>query len=162
MKLDFVHMAMLRDAKKFKHEGKITTNSTSDEKKGFYMEGNKYDAIAYDNFTTLKRYGKLIERLDKNKDVMAFLQGVSPSMIVELMDLATDPKIPSKVRLDAVKDILDRAGYGKVNKHAVATVNATDSKEALISMLLGTEKALNAEGIEIVHDEQEADSTKTE
>lgn len=109
---------------------------------------------AYDNQEALTKFATAIEMLEKTKDVGAFLGAVSPKMAIELVCLASNGD-NKKVQLSAIQDILDRAGYGKVNKHAVARVSVTESKDALISLLLGANNALKAEGIEIVEDDND-------
>jgi len=111
---------------------------------------------AIDNHRNLKKLTDWIYRLQTGKtQVNTFFEGMAPEAAMELSALMFDSAVPHKVRLDAIRDFLDRAGYSKVNKHAVAAVDPSQSKQAMISLLLGSTKALKAEGIEIEDDEPE-------
>lgn len=112
-------------------------------------------AIAIDQKNVISKHIDLLERLASTKDVHDFLQGASPEMIAEIFILAKDPETPGKVKLEAARDILDRAGYTKVTKHAIARFDATTSKETIISSILGNAKILENAGIEIVDDDED-------
>lgn len=111
-------------------------------------------AFVIDNAHSLLQMKSHIEKLSKTRDVQGFIQDVSPEAVVELAALAMSSD-NEKVKMDALRDLLDRAGFGKVQKHAVARVDAKDSKEAIIAHIMGAKKALEKNGIEIVDEEDE-------
>ena len=95
-----------------------------------------------------------IKRLAKTKDVQGFLEDCAPKMALELVNLALTGE-NEKIKLEAIKDMLDRAGHGKITKTANINIDASQSKEALISFIKGARKELNEEGIEIVEDPED-------
>lgn len=113
----------------------------------------KEDAIidAIDQRDVIMKHASWISKLREGKiDVNQFFGSVAPDVAVELLNLAVNGS--EKARLAAVTDLLDRAGFSKVQKHALATVDASQSKEALLSLLLGSSKELKEEGIEVIDD----------
>jgi len=66
----------------------------------------------------LEKYEKDLEKLGQGTlDLPAFLRQLAPQMIKNL--LITSEKTESdKLKVDIAQDLLDRAGYGKVQKHA--------------------------------------------
>jgi hypothetical protein len=118
-------------------------------------------AKAIDNKNTILRILNVLDRLERTKDVQGAIQDIAPDVFVDLVILAKEAK-GEKVKLAAIQDLLDRAGYGKVTKHAVARFNASDSKEAIISSILGTKKDLSKIGIEITDDDQDKQETARE
>lgn len=125
---------------------------------------NGYEARlveAIDNKNTLLRLEKTLAKLADSGDVQGAIQDVSPEMMKELLVLAMSAKA-EKVKLAAIQDLLDRAGFGKVTKHAVARFNANDSKEAIISRILGAKKDLGKVGIEITDEDQPEDAGEPE
>lgn len=111
-------------------------------------------AQAIDHKDALGRYERHIENLAKTKDVNAFFGNIGPDMALQLMMIATSGET-EKSRLEALKDLLDRAGFGKVNKHAVASITPETSKETLMSLIMGANKELEKSGIEIVDDDED-------
>jgi hypothetical protein len=98
---------------------------------------------------------KLVESLQSGKqDVMGALQDLAPEMLIELASIATDPKEASKIRLAAVTDWLDRAGFGKVNKHAIGPIDANTPRQAIMALIAGKSKE-----IEIVDDEDDTEDS---
>lgn len=95
-----------------------------------------------------------VERLAKTGDVHAFLQDMAPSFALELAMIAKTSG-SEKIKLEAIRDLMDRAGYTKVTKHAVARFDASESKDAIISSIRGAEKELSKLGIEIVDEDHE-------
>lgn len=109
-----------------------------------------------DNHRNLKKLLDNVLKLQQGKtQVENFFQAMAPEAAMELSALMFDSAVPHKVRLDAIRDFLDRAGYSKVNKHAVASIDPNQSKQAMISLLLGSTKALKEHGIEIEDDPEE-------
>lgn len=125
--------------------------------------GNKQEAKAtntiedrmldnIDNMTMLRKFGPILEKLS-NKDwtVEQFFNGTAPDVAAELLKLAmTDGS--SKVRLEAIKDLLDRAGYAKVQKVAVANLDPNAPKEQLRAIAEGLMKK-NVNDIEFIDDD---------
>lgn len=130
------------------------------EKADLPIKKESQDHIAYaiDNIAVLNKFKRQVERLCKTNDVQAFIQDLAPQMAIEVVTMISDPDLPAKVKADLLKDFMDRAGYGKVTKHAVARFNASDSKDAIISSILGAKKDLGKMGIEIV-DETDEETT---
>lgn len=111
-------------------------------------------AAAIDNKNTLLKIAGQLDKLVRTRDVKGFIEDVAPETVVELVTIAHDARTPAKVRLQAIQDLLDRAGYGKVTKHAVARLDANASKDEIISAIYGTKKELKQVGIEIVDDDE--------
>lgn len=59
-----------------------------------------------------------------------------------------------KNQMDAAKHLLGLAGYTPSQKHEISRVDANTPKEALVSLILGNKKTLEASGIEIVEDDE--------
>lgn len=119
-----------------------------------YNVNSKEDAMvnAIDNRQVLSKYADWITALREGKtDVPGFLDKMSPDLMIELMTIAMTGK--DKIKLEAIRDMLDRAGYGKVNKVAVAgTLDAKASKEELLSTILGLGKKTGT--IDVVDDDE--------
>lgn len=118
-------------------------------------ENSKEDAIigAIDLKRNIERYTKAVEDLRSGKkDVPQVIGEFSPDALFTLVEILSQGS--EKAKLAAAQDLLDRAGYSKVQKHALATVDANQSKEALLSLLMGANKDLAAEGIEIEDDRE--------
>lgn len=136
----FTQEKMTRD-----NDEKYTRNSTEDR---------WIDAI--DEKKQIVKFMKYVDNLQQNKsDVQGFFQGLAPEAAISLMLMALSEKTSEKGKLDALKDILDRAGHGKVTKHAVAALDPTMSKEAILSILMGADKDLKSAGVEIIDDDTE-------
>ena len=120
-----------------------------------YGKNNKEDMMLelIDQKRNLEKIVKMVETLENGKqDVMGALQDMSPQMLIELASMAFNQKESSKVRLEAVKDWLDRAGFGKVNKHAIAPVDASTPRDAILALITGKSKGAD---VEIVDDDTE-------
>lgn len=141
--------------REFGIEREKTIGRIDKEANSFNRDSKKEDsqAFLYDNREALKRLEPKIDRLHQTKDVGDFIQGVAPGAAVELAAIAFGVGDP-KVRLAAIQDLLDRAGHGKVQKHAIASVSAADSRDTLMSIITGGDKTLIASGIEIVDDDE--------
>ncbi len=160
---DFKKMAILADQKKHAAKDKVYDTRLVESRKENHpthsrniSEDSMIEAI--DNKNTLIKLAKQIERLKSTKDVQGFIQDIAPHLALETVTMMLDPGTPSKVRAELLKDMLDRAGYGKVTKHAVARFDADTSKDAIISAIMGSKKDLGKAGIEIVDDDE--DNTK--
>jgi len=136
--------------------------SRAENPSGYHNRNHIEDRIAQaiDHKAELKRHAHLLEKLANTKDVNGFFQDISPGIAAELLLLATDPTSSDKIKLEAIRDILDRAGHGKVTKHAVARFDASTSKDAIISSILGNKKDLGRVGIEITDDEDSEDQAE--
>lgn len=91
-----------------------------------------------DKADTIERYEKLINKLNEGTlDTPGFLKALAPQAALELVHIMTNGE-NEKTRLDAAKDLLDRAGHGKTQKVAVGHVHVdhTTSKRELINMVL--------------------------
>jgi enamine deaminase RidA (YjgF/YER057c/UK114 family) len=143
------------DAREVRSTGK--NHSQENRSYGSGIEDQIVAAIDHKN--TILKIAAQLKRLEKTKDVQGFMQDIAPDMAARMAALALDPNESSKVQLEALKDMMDRAGYGKVIKHAVARVNASDSKEAIISHIMGAKKDLKSAGIEIVEEDEDNEET---
>lgn len=127
--------------------GKLTKNDSED-----------YLVESYDLKETMKIAQKWIKDMDEGRlDPQSFLQNVSPLAAVKLLALARSGN-SEKVQLAAVQDLLDRAGYSKVQKVAMASVDPNAPKEQLISIIEGLNKKNRVIEIE---DDDEEDQDKT-
>lgn len=112
-------------------------------------------AQALDHKSELKKYASLLERLDVTRDVKGFIEDIAPDIAAAMLLMAADPNTPKKLKVEMFKDLLDRAGHGKVTKHAHARFDANTSKDSIISTIFGSKKDLSKMGIEIVDDDNE-------
>lgn len=60
-----------------------------------------------------------------------------------------------KNQMDAAKHILALAGFTPSQKHEISRVDANTPKEALVSLIMGNKKGLEAAGIEVVDDDDD-------
>lgn len=117
-----------------------------------FQTNEKEDALieAIDMRRTLIKHADWIEKVRTGQvDVPQFLNGLAPDVAVNLLDLALNGS-SDKVRLAAIQDMLDRAGYSKVQKVAAAVVDANAPREQLIAMIAGLSS--KTKEIEIVDD----------
>lgn len=152
-----IYQASKENKNKKKREGtdQVSTRTKGDTKKLGRNYGEDALIEALDQKEVIIEHATWIEKLRSGKiDVGQFMQGLSPQMVMELLSIALHGQ-SEKSKLAAITDWLDRAGYGKVQKHALATVDVNQPKEALISMILGASKDLSKEGIEVVDDDQD-------
>lgn len=142
---------------------RLLRNSTSKKagnKKQPDYRNSKEDSIidAIDMRHTITKYTDWIERLRTGKiDVGQFFTSVSPDVAIQLLHTALDGE-SEKTRLAAITDLLDRAGHGKVNKHAIASVDPNQPKEQLLSLIMG----LNKKSGTIEIEEDDKDQTQEE
>jgi hypothetical protein len=108
-----------------------------------------------DNRRALEKLVDWVDKLQNNKtDVNNFFGGLAPEAAIELAGIMFSTKVGDKVKLEAIKDFLDRAGYSKVQKHAVASVDTESSKEAILSLIAG--KSGKIPDIEIIDDSEDS------
>lgn len=115
-------------------------------------EDSMLDSI--DTIRMMQKHQAAIEKLSSREwTVEQFFNGVGPDIALELLKAAYLAD-SSKVRLDAIKDFLDRAGYTKVQKVAVANLDPNAPKEQLRAIAEGLIKK-NANDVELVDDDDE-------
>lgn len=86
-----------------------------------------------------------------NKSLQTAFKEMSPAMAAKLLVIASRGE-NEKNRLDAIKTLLALGGHQPSQKHEISRVDPEAPKAALISMLRGSMKDLQAEGIEVVDD----------
>lgn len=120
-----------------------------------FQSNEKEDAIieAIDMRRTLTKHADWIEKLRAGHvDVPQFLNGMAPDVAVNLLDLALNGS-SDKIKLAAIQDMLDRAGYSKVTKVAAAVVDPNAPREQLVAMIAGLSS--KTKEIEIVDDDDQ-------
>lgn len=116
-----------------------------------YKEDSIIDAIDMRN--VLMKYSDYVDKLKTGKiDVQSFLGSVAPHVAIEMLKLALEGE-SEKVRLTAGQDLMDRAGYTKVQKFVGAVVDPRASEAQLISMIEGINRKTKT--IEIEEDDQD-------
>jgi len=92
---------------------------------------------------TIERYEKHLKRMQKGTlDVTGFMKMAALDASIQLADLMFYGD-SDKVRLEAAKEILDRAGYGKTQKVSVSGsvhVDHDTSKLELVNLILASAK----------------------
>lgn len=143
------------------NDGEKVGRETFDRSRGnsFYsrnsIEDRMVDAIDQKRFLT--KYADWIEKLQNGEvDVATFIHGVSPDAAIKLVGLAMGHDSTDKIKLAALQDLLDRAGFGKVQKLAVANVDPSQPKAQLQAMLEGLARKTKA--IEIVDDDDQTET----
>jgi hypothetical protein len=170
-KYDYLEVAKIVDQKKKERKAKAQGKEYKPRKVSGIKVQDKVNNARAENFnhvedtmvklldhkSILFKHAKWLEKLEKGRiDVGGFMGKVSPTLVVELLKIATGGD-SEKVRLEAIKDFLDRAGYSKVNKVAIAgSIDSSATKEELINTILGLSGKAD---IEIVDDETEAEDT---
>lgn len=102
----------------------------------------------------------IFQKIDEGKlDVQGMFHGLSPIVAKKLIKIAILGE-SEKNQLDAAKHLLGLAGHSVVAKHALATVDVTQPKEALIAMILGGKEALAKSDIEVIDDAEDSDKAK--
>lgn len=90
---------------------------------------------------TIERYMHLVEKMEKGAlDVNGYFKHAAVDAAINLTDLMHFGD-SDKVRLEATKDILDRAGFNKTSKIAVAGsfhVDHDTSKMELVNLILSS------------------------
>lgn len=97
---------------------------------------------AVDQLDTIKRYEALCQKIGEGTlDVPGFIKSISHDAAMKIATLMLTAE-QEKVQLEAAKDILDRAGYNKTNKFAVAsvTIDHQTSKAELINLIMSSAK----------------------
>jgi len=120
------------------------------------------------NLSSNAKENALIDAIDQKNSIQKFLEfqekvksglidpgqlmsGMAPEMAIELLKLAFDGET-EKIRLEAIKDVLDRAGYTKVQKVALAQLDASQPKAQLLAFIEGLSKK---SGIIEIEDDKE-------
>lgn len=155
---DYIELALRKEGpEKLKKMGEKREKYSRQNVSNHNKDSSKEDAMAFlvDHRTELARLEPKIDKLMKNKDVGEFIASMAPIAAVELAAIVTNPLADAKTKLTAIQDLLDRAGHGKVQKHAVASIDATTSRETLIATIMGGKKALEAQGLEITEDDED-------
>jgi len=119
------------------------------------IEDNIIDAIDFRReFSQMKN---ILEKLAVDKtDPLTFCSEMSKFALMQLSSIAfTGEK--EKNRLDAQKHLLALAGLNPTQKHEVSRLDPETPKSALMSIVRGSMKDLEAEGIEIVDDSKDYD-----
>lgn len=82
---------------------------------------------------------------DHKLDFAGVLKNLTPEFTLEIINIALTEE-SAKVRLDALKSLLEMAGHGAVKKTANvhALVDASQPKEQLISLIQGLSKKTKA------------------
>lgn len=105
---------------------------------------------ALDSKRMLEKYAPLLEKLaDQKVGVDQFLQDVSPALVAQLLNVAmTD--FDGRNRLSALKDLLDRAGYGATKRVSVGigVIDPNAPRAQLEAQVLGLASKTRALEIE--------------
>jgi hypothetical protein len=118
-----------------------------------HKEDSMLDAI--DLRRDLAKLVPIFEKLDTGAyDIGQALSSLSGPALKQLTMLAFAGE-SEKTVLEATKHVLGLAGFTPVQKHAVASFDANTSKEQLLSIIAGSKKDLEDEGIEIVDDRED-------
>lgn len=162
MSTDFKHLLVKTMGKDSKRESLFRPAANMKGKKA-RVENSKEQSVveAFDKRRTMKRYADLITRLMDGKiDVPSALQGASADAFVQILALMTDGD-NDKIRLEAARDLLDRAGFTKTQKVAVAgAIDTGAAKEELIATILGLSN--KTKELEIIEDDSSEASDKEE
>jgi len=97
---------------------------------------------AIEKADTIRKFRKQILDIEKGTlDMPGFLQSLSRQAIMEIA-FAMVGSEDEKMRFQAAKDILDRAGYGKMQKIAVAHahVDPATTRQELVNMIMTSAK----------------------
>lgn len=123
---------------------------------------SKEDALldAIDQKNSIKKFLEFQDKVRSGLiDPSQLMSGMAPEMAVELLKLAFDGET-EKIRLEAIKDVLDRSGYTKVQKLALAQLDASQPKAQLLAFIEGLSKKSGI--IEIEDDKEDASDTETD
>lgn len=108
---------------------------------------------AIDMRRQLEKIAPILEKLEKGLiDLPQAFQQTSGMAFMRLLEFITNRDTSEKVAADASKHLLALAGFTAIQKHAIATVDAGQSKDALLALIAGSKDALLEEGIEIEDD----------
>ena len=148
------------------NEGEKVYSGTRDERisqkgrfqKNFASEfANRKEDSMIDAIDMRRNMQRLVPLLDKfgegRLDIQGFLSGVSGHLLRELLVIAFSAE-SEKNKLDALKHLLGIAGHSPTQKHAIERLDPATPKEALLSMIRGSKRDLEDEGIEVVEDDE--------
>lgn len=94
---------------------------------------------------------------DKKMSLSTAFKSASPSMAKQLIKLAFGA-VNEKNKLEAVKTLLALGGHQPTQKHEISRIDPDAPREAIMSMIRGSQKALADAGIEIVDDEAKTEA----
>lgn len=137
------------------HRKVVAQRPSRTDGNSYFSTNTKEDAIvdAIDQKRFLEKHADWIVKLQEGKiDVSQFLSVLSPDIAIKLAEMAFGAD-SEKIRLEAQRDWLDRAGFVKVQKVAVANINPNEPKEQLVSLIEGLNKKQKDPVIEIVEDD---------
>lgn len=132
---------------------------------GSTNRNHREDALinAIDMKANITKVASMFERIGNGKlDMNGAITEMSMDALKELSKFMYSENVTEKTKLDAVKYLLGIAGYVPVQKHAVASVDASTSKEQLLSIIAGSSRTLDNEGIEIIDDRDDDSSEETD
>jgi len=113
-----------------------------------------------EDYKHVARYRKNLEKLMKGTlDVPGFLHAVSPQLLMNLLVTAETTE-NEKIKTDIHKDLLDRAGHGKITKGAVlhaGVIDADTTKRELVNLALSMSKKAGFKVKEVAHVEGDVD-----
>lgn len=78
---------------------------------------------------------------------------IAPASLMKLVEIMGAGE-SEKNQLDAAKHLLSLAGHTPTQKHEIGRIDASTPKEALVSLIMGNKKNLDAAGIEIMEDDE--------
>lgn len=141
----------------------VTNYKSGRNKKTRPVENAREEAMVrtLDNKKMMRRHADLINKLIEGKmDVSQALHGASADAFVQLLALMIEGD-NEKTRLEAAKDVLDRAGFTKTQRVAVAgAIDTTATKEELIATILGL--STKTKELEIVEDDADNEADDKE
>ncbi len=105
-----------------------------------------------------KAVPKLQDYLDGKVTAETAFSALGPAALYELARVMAHGE-SEKNKMDAAKHILGLAGFTPSQKHEISRVDANTPKEALVSLIMGNKKALDAAGIEVIEDDEDTDKT---
>lgn len=153
---NMVNIATKMDGKRGR---KLYQSSKSDGLSTRNNSNGKEDRLvrALDMKRTIEKFNDLVEKSQNGQiDVGGFFAGVAPDAAMELAHIALSPDSNEKTRLAAITELLDRAGYSKVSKHAIiGQIDSTSSKRELLASIMGAVDGNKDLDIEIVDDDEE-------
>ncbi len=108
-----------------------------------------------DTLAAVKRAApKLFDFLQGKIPADVAFSSIAPASLMKLVEIMGGGE-SEKNQLDAAKHLLALAGHTPTQKHEIGRVDASTPKEALVSLIMGNKKNLEASGIEVEDDEPE-------
>lgn len=100
-------------------------------------------------------------RLDSGVGVPARLQSIAPAMVDVIHGIATDEMTGPGYRLAAAKDILDRAGYGAVQKSQSVVMHGVFTAEDLAMLRARREARRGTYNQSLIEESEAREVTRT-